>query len=189
VTRNKGEPRPWSKRQLLLNARGLCFVWGAWALAGCASAPKPTEKLTENLTYGQSSGQASGQWSGRLALNVEGDSPSSFSSAFDLTGGVEAGQLLLLTPLGTTAARVLWQPEQARVEQGTQVRSYASLDQLLQALTGAALPSAALFAWMQGQSAEIDGWSADLSGWASGRISAQRLQPAPAARLRVILER
>lgn len=137
----------------------------------------------------QSASQNAGPWSGRLALSVEGENPSSFSSAFDLSGGPDAGVLLLLTPLGSAAARVLWQPDQARIEQGSQVRSYASLDQLLQSLTGASLPSAALFAWLQGQGANIEGWSADLSGWAMGRISALRLQPPPAARLRIILER
>ncbi|MGH8848742.1 MAG: hypothetical protein ACREXQ_16075, partial [Polaromonas sp.] len=54
--------------------------------------------------------------------------------------------------------------------------------------TGAALPLGALFAWLQGDNASVNGWSADLSRHGEGRITATRAQPAPQADLRVVLD-
>lgn len=201
MARGQSGPERLRRRRLLTSAASLCTVFGAGFLAGCASTsasnPPADRQTNEEVRAGAagdvpptaSSGAALRQWSGRIALSVEGERPASFSSAFDLAGDVEAGQLVLFTPLGTTAARVFWGPAQARLEQGTVVRTYNSIDDLLQALTGAALPSTALFAWLQGEAARIDGWSADLSGWGRGRINAERLQPLPVARLRIVLER
>jgi outer membrane lipoprotein LolB len=51
------------------------------------------------------------------------------------------------------------------------------------------VPLSALFAWLQGDAASVSGWSADLSRQAEGRIFAKRMQPAPEADLRVVLDR
>jgi len=55
--------------------------------------------------------------------------------------------------------------------------------------TGTPIPMPALFDWLRGQNAVIDGWQADLSMLAQGRLTAQRLHPAPAVQLRVVLNR
>ena len=49
-------------------------------------------------------------------------------------------------------------------------------------------PVAALFAWLRGEAMTLTGWSADLSQYASGRITARRLQPAPATELTLLFE-
>jgi outer membrane lipoprotein LolB len=58
----------------------------------------------------------------------------------------------------------------------------------MQQATGAAVPVSALFAWLHGDIANVSGWTADLSRHAEGRISAKRLEPAPPAELRVVLD-
>ena len=135
-------------------------------------------------------------WKGRLSVLVASDSvaeteqPKSFIASFELSGNAEAGELLLLTPLGSTIARLLWQPGRATLQQGGQERVYNSLDELAELATGTPLPVAVLFAWLHGQPQEADGWKADLSRLKKdGRLTARRLTPSPAAELRVVLER
>lgn len=145
------------------------------ALAGCAQPPRAPA--------------GPGEWSGRLALQVEGQSSQSFSAAFELRGTPEAGELTLYTPLGSTLARLQWAAGMARLEQGSEARESASLDDLLQDLTGSRLPVAALFDWLQGRPAAASGWRADLSAAQDGRITAERLDPLPLATLRIALTR
>lgn len=153
----------------------LLLLW----LAGCAQptrAPDP-----------------GAHWSGRLALQVQAGTAlpeteaQSFHAGFELSGSAEQGQLLLSTPLGTSLARLRWGPGGAALEQGGQLRQAASLDALAQNLSGASLPIAALFDWLQGRATPAAGWQADLSGAAQGRITAQRWQPLPQATLRIIV--
>jgi outer membrane lipoprotein LolB len=96
--------------------------------------------------------------------------------------------LLLLTPIGTSLAKLSWTPGSAQLEQGGRTLQGNSLAQLSERLSGTTLPVAALFDWLAGQSADAPGWQADLSGHAQGRLSAQRSSPAPAATLRIVLE-
>lgn len=147
----------------------------AMSLAGCA-APKMQS----------SPGVAS--WNGRLALSLASDPPQSYSAGFDLQGSPQAGQLLLATPLGTTLATVTWAPGRAEMVQGNTTTQRPSLEELTADLGGAAVPVEALFAWLQGQPAVVDGWEADLSRRAEGRITAKRVQPLPAAELRLVFE-
>lgn len=135
-------------------------------------------------------------WKGRLSVLVASDSvaeteqPKSFIASFDLSGNAEAGELLLLSPLGSTIARLFWQPGRATLQQGGQERVYNSLDELAELAMGTPLPVAVLFAWLHGQPQEADGWKADLSRLKKdGRLTARRLTPSPAAELRVVLER
>lgn len=135
-------------------------------------------------------------WKGRLSVLVASDSvaeteqPKSFIASFELSGSAEAGELLLLSPLGSTIARLFWQPGRATLQQGGQERVYNSLDELAELATGTPLPVAVLFAWLHGQPQEADGWKADLSRLKKdGRLTARRLTPSPAAELRVVLER
>ncbi len=128
-------------------------------------------------------------WSGRLALQVLGEAPRDVQAAFELQGSPEQGELTLLSPLGTLLARLSWRPGQALLEQGEQRWHDQSVDALALRLVRTPLPLAALFDWFEGRASESAGWTADLSAWAEGRIRAERTSPAPAARLRIVLER
>lgn len=156
-------------------ARAWCALVLLLALAGCAQPPRAPSAASE--------------WSGRLALQIEGQASQSFSAAFELRGNPQAGELTLYTPLGSTLARLQWAAGAARLEQGSEVRESASLDELLQDLTGSRLPVAALFDWLQGRPAAASGWRADLSAAQDGRITAERLDPMPLATLRIALTR
>ncbi len=127
-------------------------------------------------------------WQGRLSLTVASEPPQALHAQFTLQGHAEAGRLSLDSPLGSTLAVLQWQPGQAELLQGGQARQYDSLDALAQEATGAALPLAALFDWLQGRDTPAPGWQADLGQISHGRLSARRLMPLPEAELRVILD-
>ena len=145
-------------------------------LGGCVAAPKSI------------SAPGIDSWNGRLALSVDSEPPQSYSAGFDLRGSPQAGELLLVTPLGTTLATFTWAPGRAEMIQGDRSTQRTSLEELSTDLGGTPLPVAALFSWLQGQPVQADGWQADLSRHAEGRITARRLQPAPSAELRLIFE-
>ena len=159
---------------------GLCLLFVAtFFIAGCA-IPAPAA--------GQFDSEA-GPWSGRLGLTVAAEPPQQFSAGFSLSGGPQAGELSLTSPLGSTLAVMQWQPGQAVLRQGEQTRHYVSLDALAAEVTGTALPVRALFAWLRGLPQAVEGWEADLSRLPDGRLLARRLAPPPAAELRVVLDR
>jgi outer membrane lipoprotein LolB len=129
-------------------------------------------------------------WNGRLALTVEGQANQSFSGGFELKGAPEAGELRLTNPLGGTVAVMAWAPGTARLQSPNgMAREFASLDDLTQEATGAALPVAALFDWMAGKPTPVPGWEPDVSRVAEGRLQARRSAPPPGADLRLIFER
>lgn len=134
-----------------------------------------------------SASEASG-WSGRFSLTVQSDPPQSWSAGFELSGSAAAGELQLHSPLGSHLAAVRWSPGDAQLQQGERLTHYPSLDRLTTELGGTALPVAALFDWLRGQQAPVNGWEADLSRRSEGRIVARRLQPLPGAELRLIFE-
>ena len=144
-------------------------------LAGCATPPKPPAEPGVQA------------WSGRLALTVEGAQP--FSAGFELKGAPQAGELTLFTPLGGTAGVLAWAPGSASLRTDKGVRQFASLDELATEVTGAPLPIAALFDWLDGRATAIPGWQVDVSQVAQGRLRAQRTAPPPLADLRVAFER
>ena len=158
----------------------LPFVFLAMLLAGCAQPPR-TALVND---------PANKAWAGRLSLQVDSEPPQSFSAGFELRGQPERGDLTLISPLGNVLGVVRWAPDQAELDQGNgSPQRYESLDALMTQVTGAAVPVSALFAWLQGDNAQFAGWSADLSRQPDGRITAKRTQPAPAADLRVVLDR
>lgn len=132
-------------------------------------------------------------WRGRLAVRVESDQaqsqPQAFAAGFELTGNAQAGELTLYTPLGTTAAALSWSAQTALMRTNGEIRSFASLDDLIQQAVGAEIPVAALFAWLAGDNMSVEGWSADLSQLADGRVTARRTEPAPVTELRLVLEK
>ena len=131
----------------------------------------------------------SADWSGRLAVQVLKDPPESLSASFELRGSAQAGEMVLLSPIGTSLATLQWQPNFARLEQGQQGIDSNSLQNLATRLTGTELPITALFEWLAGRPAQAEGWQVDLSSHAQGRISAERRWPAPATVLRIVLDR
>lgn len=112
----------------------------------------------------------------------------SFAASFELSGTPQAGELRLLTPLGSTLAVIHWTPQNAVLEARGESRSYAGLDVLTQDLLGATVPAPALFAWLQGSALAGSGWQVDLSEYAQGKVNATRIDPLPQAHLRLILE-
>lgn len=159
-------------RRLMLAAVASAGLW----LAGCAQPPALTDAPPL-------------AWAGRLAVQVEGHPSQSFSAGFELQGSPQAGQLVLLSPLGSTIAQLQWDAREARLMRGGDIRNAPSLDLLLHELTGTDIPVAAMFGWLQGTQASATGWQADLSGLPDGRLTAQRVDPPPATTLRVVLAR
>jgi outer membrane lipoprotein LolB len=128
-------------------------------------------------------------WSGRISLQVQSEPAQSFSASFELKGRPERGELSLISPLGSVLGVLRWSPGEAVLDSGNgKIQRFASVDELMAQATGAAVPLAALFAWLQGEPAGASGWSADLSRHKDGRISAKRSDPAPQADLRVVLD-
>ncbi len=161
-----------ARRQIGLGMSSLALL----ALAGCAS---PRIQPADTSAF----------WSGRLALQLQSTPPQSWSASFELQGSAERGQLILLSPMGTTLARLSWTPQAALLEQGQDKTEGSSLQSLTQRLTGTDLPIAALFEWLAGKAAQATGWQADLSTHAQGRLTARRETPAPEAFLRIVLDR
>ena len=132
------------------------------------------------------------RYSGRISLvfdEAAQGAPTSFSGAFELRGQPQAGELDLLTPLGSIAAQLKWQPGQALLIQAGQTRSFASADELIAQATGTSISAQQLFDWLQGKSTAISAsdWQVDLTRYADGRIIAKRVGQ-QAATLRIILE-
>ena len=161
---------------LPLRPRRASLLLCALFLSGCATTRTPPE-----IT--------SAYWAGRLSLQVQSDPPQQWSAGFELQGSPEQGEMRLLSPIGTSLARLNWTPHSAQLEQGGRVTQSDSLSSLSEQLQGKALPIAALFDWLAGRPADVPGWQVDLSGHAQGRLLAQRSFPAPAAVLRIVFER
>lgn len=149
---------------------------GLLSLAGCAT-PRPTPA------------DAAAFWSGRLALQLQSTPPQNWSASFELQGSADQGQLVLLSPIGTTLARLSWTPQAAVLEQGQDKTESANLQSLSQRLTGTELPIAALFEWLAGKAADVPGWQVDLTTHREGRLTARKNAPAPEAVLRILLDR
>ena len=147
-------------------------------IAGCA----------HNAGAGSPNDPKNGPWAGRISLQVQSDPPQSFFAGFELQGTPEKGELKLVSPIGSVVGVMRWSPGEAVLESGREVRSFASVDALLAQATGAAIPVTALFAWLQGTNTSQYGWTADLSQQSTGRITAKRVDPAPQAELRIVLD-
>lgn len=153
-------------------------------IAGCSVYKRAEpEKLSEIVS-----------WQGRLSVQTDADESrgqtqaQAFGAAFELRGDAESGELLLLTPLGNTAAAIRWTPNGAELQAQGGRREFGNLQQLIWQTLGTDIPVSALFLWLRGQEVEVDGWQVDLTQFGQGKIVASRHQPPPAARLRLILE-
>ena len=161
-----------AQRRAWLSVCGLSLL----TLAGCAT-PRPQPADTTDF------------WSGRLALQLQSTPPQNWSASFELQGSADQGQLVLLSPIGTTLARLSWTPQAAVLEQGQDKTESSDLPSLSRRLTGTDLPMAALFDWLAGKTGDAPGWQVDLSAYPQGRLVAHRNTPAPEAVLRILLDR
>lgn len=156
----------------------VCLLAAVFLMAGCAAPTRVGPQDQAELS----------PWRGRLAVRVESDQAQSFSAGFELSGTPQAGQLTLYTPLGSTAAALSWTPDTAVMRSQGEARYFTSLERLIEQALGTEIPVTALFAWLAGENMVAAGWSADLSQHATGRITARRTLPAPAAELRLVLD-
>ncbi len=136
-------------------------------------------------------GQSQQFWTGRLSIRIDTEPVQRLSSAFELSGTPQVGQLRLLTPLGAIVGELNWSPTVANWSDGRSTRSSAHVDTLLISQTGMTLPLSALFAWMSGQAHTEPGWFADLSLHALGRVTITRAAATdpkqPSAELRIAI--
>jgi len=154
---------------------------GAAALllaSGCAQLP--------GSTRAQGTADA---WSGRMSLRIDSQPVQTFSALFELRGSPETGELSLTSPIGSTLAQLHWAPGEALLKNGSEVRRYESVDALIEAATGAAIPVGALFGWLVGRDEAVPGWRPNLEQVANGRLQATREAPSPTADLRIVFER
>jgi outer membrane lipoprotein LolB len=166
-------------RQLARGAWLHIALIAIFLIAGCEGNPR---------ARGQNDAKIEA-WAGRISLQVASEPVQSFSASFELKGRAENGELTLISPLGNILGVLRWSPGQALLDRGKQdIQQFASIDELMERTTGAAIPLTALFAWLQGTNATASGWSADLSRHGEGRVSARRTLPAPEADLRVVLD-
>jgi outer membrane lipoprotein LolB len=151
-------------------------------LSACAYPPRQAAKNTANSI-------AIGHWEGRLTMRVAKNPPEQFSTAFEMSGHAEQGQLHLLSPLGTTLAVVRWNPQGASLQQSNDIQQFASMDELTQGLTGAALPLPQLLIWLDRAGPAVAGWEVKAEVLKNGRrVLAERQQPLPALQLTVLLD-
>jgi outer membrane lipoprotein LolB len=150
----------------------------ALGLSACQSLPTPS-----------SASVSATRWNGRLALNVQSDPPQQWAAGFELQGQPSLGQLRVLSPVGTVVVVLNWDPASATLRTADREVAFSNLDELTRAAMGQPLPLAALFDWLEGKPTAVEGWTVDLSRHAQGRIVALRHTPAPAAELRVVIDK
>jgi outer membrane lipoprotein LolB len=167
-------PRASVRRRVALLASSLLATF---FIAGCAVPIRAERQNDAAISF----------WTGRISLQVQSEPPQSFFAGFELKGSPVQGELTLNSPLGNSLAVLRWSPQEAILDSGNQIQRFASVDELIQKATGAAIPLPALFDWLRGKNTAADGWSADLSQQADGRISASRLSPQPRSDLRIVL--
>lgn len=159
-------------------ARGLLPV-ASYLIAGC-TVPK-SDNLNKQQNYQF--------WSGRLSLTLVSEPPRSFFASFELKGNASDGELTLTSPLGSILAAMRWAPGEASLRTGKETQLFDSMESLTGHVTGTSLPVRTLFDWLGGVNTTGAGWQADLSRLDQGRLVATRTEPAPAAELKLILDR
>ena len=162
-----------------------CLLIATFLIAACAHKQDVTD--INDTQKEAKNGVLTTFWAGRIGLQVQSEPPQAFFAGFELRGQASRGELTLISPLGSILGIMRWSPTEAVLEQGSTTRRFASTDELLAQVTGAAVPISALFDWMAGIDTPTPGWVADLSKQPDGRISAKRTNPAPQADLRIVL--
>ena len=155
-------------------------------LVGCATPSRPSQVL--NASSPANLPAQLPEWQGRISVQVLGDAPSSMSASFSLRGDAHNGELDLYSPLGTTLGALQWTPQLVQFSDGGKHQYFNSLAELTEKITGAALPMAAIFSWLEGKNDPVAGWQTDLSGAQQGSLMARRTAPAPEVTLRIKLD-
>ena len=161
-------------------------LYATLLIAGCAYKQGATG--INDAKKEVQTGVSTALWAGRISLQLQSEPPQAFFAGFELKGQAEAGELTLISPLGSILGILRWSPTEAILEQGSSTKRFTSTDELLLQATGAAVPLPALFDWLAGVNTAAPGWAADLSQQANGRITAKRVAPAPQADLRIVLD-
>lgn len=143
--------------------------------AATPAAPAPTRQ------------ELQGQLS--IKLQAMGKTPAKgLSLGFFFSGNPEAGQLDLITLMGSQLAQVNWTPDEVWLSDDKGKHRYESMAHLSTAVLGEALPLQALMHWMQGapspqwpsapgtqpQSFTQLGWTIDQSEFAIKKLTATR---------------
>ena len=172
----------------------ITIIFASFIVAGCANySTALVQENSQEINSNRKSPEKT-EFRGRLSLKIDADSaqnqvqPQFFSGAFELTGNLQNGALVLYSPLGNTVAALNWSPGLAQLESGGATRQFDSLGAMVQSATGADLPIDSLFSWLNGNPANAPGWMADLSGAANGRVTARRVSPSPPVELRIVLD-
>jgi outer membrane lipoprotein LolB len=144
-------------------------------------------------------------WSGRLSLQVAATAAQAaraMSGSFELRGTAQEGGFELSNPLGATLAKASWTSGRYTLDDGRQLREFASLEDLAALGLGEPLPLQALFDWLRARpwagatsapradalpGFEQLGWVIDTSEAAEGLLRAHRASP-PAVTLRIRLD-
>lgn len=173
-------------------AHSLVTISSAVLLSACQHVPPaPPATVAEPAPAASPVAAPLREWEGRMSIKLdahEGREPEGLSLAFHLQLQGEAGQLSLMTPLGTQMAEIRWDAQQAVLRDSEGEQQYPSLEELSAALLGEVLPLAVLPYWLDGQADpatpstpspqaegfEQLGWQIDLSGQARDLIVARR---------------
>ena len=158
---------------------GIGLFLATFFIAGCANSTRATSQNDAKSSF----------WQGRLALRVDANPVQSFSAGFELTGNAENGELRLLSPVGSVVVSMHWSPLVAVLQSNGETRTFNTVGELAQQATGADLPIAALFQWLNGDNTAVMGWQASLDDLANGRLMAQRTEPEPRVELRIALDK
>jgi outer membrane lipoprotein LolB len=151
----------------------------AWLLlSGCASPRAQSNAAAELQSH----------WQGRLAVKVFSKPVQAFSANFELEGRPTKGALVLTSPLGTTLARMQWDAQSATLVANGKQQRFDSLQELALQATGADIPVASLFAWLEGRAEAVPGWQVDLSELPDGRLQAHHTEEVQ-SELKIILDR
>lgn len=169
----------------------LILLFAINLIAGCAINTPATAK------FGDNNGNLDGKpavlsYQGRLSIRIASDPPQSLYAGFSLNGDAKTGDLTLNSPLGNTIALLTWTPQSAILKANNETKSYPSTSDLIENVTGTAIPLSALFDWLASKNTAAEGWEIDLSQMKndeSRRLVAKRTSPLPSAELRLALDK
>ena len=171
---------------------GWCLGFSLCLLSAC-SLPTQQSKpsgASDSQSQEASSGHKSSKAyrAGRFSLLIDTEPPQSYIASFDLSGGWPEGVLTVYNPLGMQMAKAEWTSQIARLLQGSQVREFENLEQLIFQTTGTKLPAAALVDWLSGTPTPAEGWNVDVREWHLNRLVLERVHPGPRTVLRIAFE-
>jgi outer membrane lipoprotein LolB len=131
-------------------------------LGGCASLPKEPVARPAQIEA------AAFALNGRIAIRHNG---TRHSAGLHWAHRMQSDELLLLGPLGQTAARVYRDAQGALLEDGDKQYRAADVESLMQQVLGWQLPLAGLHQWLLGRAADGDAY---IERDGAGRISLLR---------------